>query len=274
MPYGLEPKDIIIFVAGAVVALFVAWLFYKKSLQRKTLSYIARKRLLIYRSSSHLTGLKDGLKITFDGRDVARLTRLTLYVWNSGNQPIIKDDLQTTVPLSIEVSNRFSVLQTSISTQTREANNVHMQNEFVRLDYLNPGDGFVIDLFANEVDLSDELDDSFTRSKPILLKGEIIGATDNIKNVPYVKDSNRIPYQIYILFVFLVLVIIACASFVDFRFPPTFDRVATIFGTIVFVMTSFVLVFRGTLGLALPKIPKNLLLPDDDVEVLLSYDDR
>ena len=86
MPFGLEIKDLIIFGAGAIVALTVAYIFYVKGLQRKRLTYAVRIRTLVYRTRDYPVGLKDGLKITFDGQDVNRLTRVTVFVWNSGNQ--------------------------------------------------------------------------------------------------------------------------------------------------------------------------------------------
>src|SRR5258706_577789 len=154
MPYGIEAKDLILFVAGALVALIVAYFFYKKGLLRKRLSNSTRVRSLVYRSANQPAGLKDGLRITFDGREIRSLKRVTVFVWNSGNQPIKGDELQTKEPLHIAVPPKgFEVLQGSVLRQSRAANNVSLLNDLlVKFDYLNAGDRFAIDIFGDHTD--------------------------------------------------------------------------------------------------------------------------
>ncbi len=200
MPYGIEAKDLIIFVAGAVIALLIAYFFYKRGLPQKRLSYSTRVRSLVYRSSNQPAGLKDGLRITFDGKEIRSFKRVTVLVWNSGNQPITGQELTTKMPLHVTVPPKgFDVLQGFIQRQSRAANNVTLNGLEIRFDYLNARDGFVIDIFG------DHIDDKVTLQPGIELKGDVVGATEPPKYVTLEFASSRIP----IILAFVAAVIFA-----------------------------------------------------------------
>jgi hypothetical protein len=204
--FGLEQKDLIIFAAGGVFALLVAYVCYKKGLLRKRLSYAVQVQPLVYRRQS-LTDALTGLHITFDGREVQHLVRASIYVWNSGNQPITRADLQTSAPLTI-VSERkdFTTLQSAIGDQTRTSNNANLVDGKVDFDYLNPGDGFVADIFADATDPQSD------RSRSIRLKGEIVGAGLGPARRPFLFSTNRAPAIFFLVIGILLLIVVAAAQ--------------------------------------------------------------
>lgn len=162
----IQEKEILIFAAGVIVTLAVGYWFYRKGLHKRKLSYSVARQRLIYLTRDY----PGALKISFDGRDIKSFIRLTLYVWNSGNQAIVGSDLATKSPLRVELDSHLALLQHSILYQTREANNVAICDNKITFDYLNPRDGFVIDLFVEE--RGTKLP---TKAKGIQLVGDIIG---------------------------------------------------------------------------------------------------
>jgi hypothetical protein len=165
LPYNLELKDLIVFAGGIIVTVFFGYLFYRRGIQKKQITYSIQTRDLVFHSRDY----PSNLKITFDGRDIEALTRATVYIWNSGNQPITEQDLRTATRMTLELPNGLVFLQKSISFETRKANNVRLNGFEIEFDYLNQNDGFIIDIFAEKkVDVA--------LRYGIKLQGEIIGA--------------------------------------------------------------------------------------------------
>jgi hypothetical protein len=263
MPFGLEIKDFIVFAGGAFVALVVAYIFYKKGLQRKQLSYSVRIRSLVYRSPSYPVGLKDGLKISFDGKDVHRLTRVTLYVWNSGNQPIIQADLNTKIPLVFETPEKgFDVLQTSITDQTRAANNARVEDRRMVFDYLNPRDGFVVDIFGDENDENARL-----TKGDIGIKGDIVGITREPQESDYEFSASRAPGYVF-LAVGAFLAIAVISNFVDLnlfglKIPPRAEYILSTVAAIIMGLMATLFLFGGCILIfAQERLPTKLLGSD------------
>jgi hypothetical protein len=120
--------------------------------------------------------------------EVQRLVRASVYIWNSGNQPITRADLETRAPLSLVLpKSDFTPLQISVGDQTRDANNASVVDGRVAFDYLNQADGFVVDVFADASEDKYNLLDA----SPINLEGEIIGARRDPFYVPYQFSSSR-----------------------------------------------------------------------------------
>lgn len=271
MPYGLEIKDAIIFAAGAVVALMVAYIFYKKGLRRKQLTYSLRVRGLVYRSGDYPAGMKDGLKITFDGRDIERLTRVTVFVWNSGNQPITKSDLDTKVPLTIKLPDTgFDPLQTSVALQSRTASNVVMEGLRLKFDYLNSGDGLAVDIFGDKTDKDLKLGGP---KSPVKLEGEIIGTTRPPTYETYEFSASRAPGIAMISFgLIFCLIGAAAALFSDagLRLSPELDRKLNLVGGGLFGFFGAVVLAIGLfMTFTSEKMPSALSVREDGTTSIL-----
>ena len=144
--------------------MIVGYVFYAKARYRKQLRYSVTTNNLVFRTRDY----PSDLRITYAGREINKVVRCTVYVWNSGNQPIRKADLKTKMPLKFSVADATTVLQSSISAQSRTANNVCLLGLAPQFGYLNIGDGFVADIFVEPRN-----DDRVT----IELQGEVVGAS-------------------------------------------------------------------------------------------------
>lgn len=163
MPLELGTSDLIA-TAGVLAAAAIAFYFYKRGLHRKRLSFAVDKKTLVFRTRDY----PSELKLIYGGHEIEQLIRCTVFAWNTGNQPILRSDLDTTVPLAITISGVKRVLQGSIGCQSRTTNNVGLLDDLiVKFDYLNVGDGFVVDIFVEAENAN---------SIEIKLDGEMIGA--------------------------------------------------------------------------------------------------
>lgn len=163
MTLGVGTSDLIATV-GVMLAAAIAYYFYKKGLHRKNLSFAVDKKTLVFRTRDY----PSELKLIYGGHEIEKLIRCTVYAWNTGNQPILRSDLDTRTPLKITISGIRRVLQSSIGRQSRTTNNVSLLDDLImKFDYLNAGDGFIVDIFVEAEDAN---------SIEIKLDGEMIGA--------------------------------------------------------------------------------------------------
>ncbi len=141
------------------------------------------------------------------------VSRITLYVWNAGTQPITRADLRTSAPLRYEVVNGRDVLQASVIAQTRAANNVALTGCEIDFDYLNSGDGLSIDIYVTDGDQPQ----TASSGASVQIKGEIIGATKSPAFEMYEFSVARKPW--FALFG----VGIAVGLFLAFKWPDTWN---------------------------------------------------
>lgn len=190
MPFGIGASELI-GLASIIIAAGVAYYYYKKGLQRKQLCYAINAETVIFRKRDH----PSELRIIYADREIERLIRCAVYIWNTGNQPILRSDLETNRPLEIVISGAKTVLQSSIGAQSRPANNVSLVNLEPRFDYLNVGDGFVADMF---------LEAENTANVRLRLEGEVIGANRQPKNVKPIDNEDRLPILVFVSAVGLI----------------------------------------------------------------------
>lgn len=243
MPFEMEVSDLIS-VASIIIATVFGFLFYKKGLQRKHLSYAIRIKTLVFRSRDY----PSELRILYSGREIEQLIRYTIYIWNTGNQPIRRSDLNTSSPLRIAICGVKTVLQSSIAAQSRTSNNVNLSDLEPQFDYLNVGDGFVLDIFVEA--------ESVAETK-IKLKGEVIGANRQPKEERGVLYDGGI--TLLMVFYFLSM---SLASIFMMRFFSLWGRglieiaiVAGIMSVLTFIASTYF--FARAL---LKRIPPHLIL--------------
>lgn len=134
---------------GVVLAIY----FYVKTRVVSRLSYEL--------SETNIVGTLDAafsnsLELTYEGRKVPRVTRTTIRMWNSGNATIRHADVAEGDPLSAVLSENSEVLQTAVVRQTRPVNQILIkstsdQKVVVGFDFLDPGDGFLIDIIHTDM---------------------------------------------------------------------------------------------------------------------------
>ena len=89
------------------------------------------------------------LKISFNDNPVKTLSVSKILIWNGGNETIRRDDISDVSPLVISSHEDIFIYESSVIEFSEMANSVEIaqidsQNIKIGFDYLDPGDGFVI----------------------------------------------------------------------------------------------------------------------------------
>ena len=108
--------------------------------------------------------LSEEVDIRFKDKSVSRLTKTYIVLWNSGKAMISGENIVEDDPLRLEISENAEVLQARTLKVTREANKFTVKikprspNEVIcNFDYLDPGDGAVIELLHTDEKLYPEV---------------------------------------------------------------------------------------------------------------------
>lgn len=176
---NLSWVSVVITLITFIIAIALAVFLYFKAKQKKGLSYYISNNLLIDRSN---TENPDQIEIFFLGTKVDKLYKTLIYIWNSGNQIIKKNELNTKDPFRLEIENNKEILSIKIIKSTRDVIdfNTYSENSVnfhkVNFDYLDPNDGAVIEVLHNG-----SIDD-------LKLKGTVMGIS-KIKNTESNKEN-------------------------------------------------------------------------------------
>jgi hypothetical protein len=120
-------------------------------------SFRPRSRLAAQANTLQLAGpnavFPDDLEFLFKGHKVPNVTLSRVAIWNIGNTTLKGDQITTSDPLRIVTSNGSVILETTIRACTRKVNDFSCSLRFgvsneveCRFDYLDPGDGALIQL--------------------------------------------------------------------------------------------------------------------------------
>ncbi|RYZ90710.1 MAG: hypothetical protein EOP06_07575 [Proteobacteria bacterium] len=143
---------------------------------------------------------EDRLRILFDNVDVPRLTSSSFGFWNDGTTTIRGDDIVKLDPLVIRV-NGGSILRATMEAATRPQIDVHVREAddhvFFTFDYLDPGDGFKIQLLH-----SGKLDAAS-------LSGSVRGLPRGVE--PFDRNATAAKWAIGLLG-FLAILLLACIA--------------------------------------------------------------
>jgi hypothetical protein len=142
-------------VVGAVVGVIGVILAY---------SFKSKSRLAAQTNTLELIGrnaiLPNGIEFLFRGNKVPKVTLSRVAIWNIGNTTIEGKQIVTSDPLRIVISQGSDVLEATVRSRTREVNHVSCTsrpgaaNEVeCRFDYLDPGDGALIQLIHTGNDI-------------------------------------------------------------------------------------------------------------------------
>jgi hypothetical protein len=198
MPFGLEPKDLVIFGAGIIATIIVGYFFYKLSTPAKKLCCAINVRAVLSGSGR----MPEGVSLTYEGNPVRGLAFIDIYMWNAGSLPIMRADLATKAPPIISLSEGVRVLRHSIVKQSRAANDVVLEGMEPKFAFLNARDGFSIRM------LVEPAEGARARAS---LKGEVVGINAGVQRKEYdFAAGSSVGYAIMAgtgLFVFLFGVI-------------------------------------------------------------------
>jgi hypothetical protein len=139
---------VVLFFCGAVLSAF----FYRRSTRRSQISYhLVRRYLLGYQHQR----LPSDMEFRFRGELVYRLDQIKLMLWNDGNITVSDADQVASDPLIL--GGDLRVLDATVTKATRAVNKVRVviseDRKSVKLDfdYLDPGDGAVIEILCDQL---------------------------------------------------------------------------------------------------------------------------
>ncbi len=138
----------------ALISLFLAYFFYRKSRSEAKLYYETRTRHLIGGSKKILP---DEVRISFKGLEVPRLSSSHIIFWNAGRVTIRQDDIVQSDPVRIVFSDRTLVLRSRVVSSTRaviafaaKINPEQAHEILCTFDYLDGGDGAVVEILHTD----------------------------------------------------------------------------------------------------------------------------
>lgn len=173
---------VIITIVLSVIAILLSFIFFQKGKQKFSINHYTESTLLIDKKN---TEKPDDVEIYFSKKPVDKLYKTLIYIWNSGNQTIRKNDLNTIDKFRIDIENDSEILSIKIVKTTRNVINFSLNNLInsqiheIVFDYLDPNDGVVVEIFHNG-----SLND-------LKLKGTIVGISDLIGNKNSDKNLNN-----------------------------------------------------------------------------------
>ena len=251
-------------VVTGVVGIAASWLFtslyFRKSAQKKQIWYTRQQSPLMRR-------LIDDFQISYQGQLVKNPYLAQFIVWNSGNVTINGEDIAAAAPLQFQLSSgRFLSGTISKSSKPEIAPITVVTSDAVRLefDYLDPGDGIVVEIVADSLPNSDML---------IELFGTIKGQYKQIKYVRAYRSHQQYLTATAIRYMFILIgIIFVSVAAISLFFGngliyylleprttlsagPAVVLVTAIYGLILICMSFLV---------QRKKLPKTLLDADDD----------
>src|ERR1700675_5058659 len=151
--------------AVGIIGIATAILIYLFTRRYKRMWYAVRSFTLVERDRSTVPGLE----VLFDKKAVEALTISKIAVWNSGSDPLRKEDFPQAEPICINVGKKLEILEASIiqtSSRTcgcaivRKARNCFE----IGFEFLDPNDGLVV-----------QIAHTGTSSQEVNVTGHIVG---------------------------------------------------------------------------------------------------
>lgn len=132
-----------------IVGFILGIVFYFKSRVRKKISYSIKMVPIVWRTRFNQKVSK--LKFLYDGQEVQSLFASKIVIWNSGELTIENKDSVPEFPLTIELDEKNTIYDASISKVSHSANNfvlknVSPQNCQLTFNYFDPMEGCSITL--------------------------------------------------------------------------------------------------------------------------------
>jgi len=170
-----------------ILGLILSVYFYFRSKQVTSLTCQINTIELIDVNSS----IKDEITISFHDRDVSKLYKSEVTVWNSGNTTIKKSDVLDSDPLVFVFSEKDEVLRNGFVKTSTPQNNTLLNFEkgeqyqvYFEFEYLEPNDGAKIEFIHT------------LPTEPVL-KGTILGMPSGILNISTLESAiDSLPFRL------------------------------------------------------------------------------
>ncbi|WP_338678934.1 hypothetical protein OPV09_17545 [Janthinobacterium sp. TB1-E2] len=251
-----------------IVGLAAAIATFFLTRQRTALTFhCSGKRLLGLAGSN----LPTGIKVDYNGRNIPRLTRSIITLWNSGEKTIDGDHIASSDPLKIVTDNKGTILSATILQVSRTANDLKCSLSTTKsnevelvFSFLDTDDGAVIELLHTSEDINTRIIGTI-KGIPKGINGK--RQTDYPNNIKAISSIiNPIP------FLWIVLIIGLAAILLSLFFPDEIKNFMAsspqpellsvyITGGLYVCMSATLLYFRRQ------KYPKSLRIDTDTSDV-------
>ena len=148
----------IISVSLGLLSILLATIFYFKSKKSKILSYAKRSYRIITNRFSSI----EGVKVLLFDKEVETVTSTRVAIWNGGNETIHDNDIASMQPVIVSALDNEKIYKATIIEVSNDYNKIELSNIEnlpngwkLNFEYLDPGDGVVIEILHNGTDKSD-----------------------------------------------------------------------------------------------------------------------
>lgn len=159
-----------------IAGLIAAYVFYRRSLVKQTLAFVAESIQITGRNSN----FPSELKIFYGDKEVENVTQSKIIIWNAGNSTIDGERIVNNDPLRLATSEGSEILAAEIIKTTREVNAFSIKsrdnhsNELILIfDFLDRNDGALINL-------------THTGKRSVDVKGTIKGMPDGVTSFGHI----------------------------------------------------------------------------------------
>ena len=133
-----------------LIGIAAAGITYVLSRQRAIISYRTRGVRLLGHAESKLP---DEVTVLYRGKDIPRLTRSVVVLWNDGEKTVLGVDIVSEDPIRVDVGDDGSVVACTVLTTTRSVLQVTCQQSKecaqtanISFSFLDPKDGLVVEI--------------------------------------------------------------------------------------------------------------------------------
>jgi peptide deformylase len=156
---GLTGSSPVFNAISFAVGLFGIYLAFRYRPRNPRLAY--QYEALSVTRSDDLRRFDDRISISWDGRQVTDLSLTRIVFWNDGPKTVEGTQIVRTDPLTVSFSGPHQILIARIVRVTKSANAVHLdleeQQVAVTFDYLERGDGVLIEILHTSMDATPRL---------------------------------------------------------------------------------------------------------------------
>lgn len=194
-----------------IVGLVAAGVTYILTRQRTIIAYRTRGMQLL---GSLEAKLPREVTVQYRGKDVPRLTRSLVVIWNDGERTINQSDVVDTAPLLLDVGNGAEILSASVVKSSRDViqlncrPNDHKHHQIlISFEFLDSKDGGVIEVLhtaeRRHLKLLGTIKGMPNGPKNL---GGLLSSQHPVKSIPFVKSRRSIAGLTIVVGVVLVLV--------------------------------------------------------------------
>jgi hypothetical protein len=137
-----------------LVGLALAYIFYRNTIEPKSISWTAAITDILDPS---MRSFPPGMTLRYKNTTLTDLTRINIFIWNSGRQPVIFSDIVSDT-LCVFMRGKYKIIDACVIDKSRSVNHPQIagisereNNEIVilvKFDFLDPGDGFNLEIYC------------------------------------------------------------------------------------------------------------------------------